>query len=210
MSGVKYFHGKECGGIQGWNWIDTDSGAWDGPKHDWESSHYPNIQKYVSNFETVVQAGGNQGMYPRLLSRLFKKVYTFEPDPLNFKTLVTNCDQDNIVKMQAALGASDGFCEIHRRTMHNTGMHQVKSNPTEMIPLLALDMVFPIGFKVDLIMLDLEEYELYALYGMREILKKNKPVLFVERPTDSVFHFLTRLGYKSATTSAMDTIFVDS
>lgn len=207
---LRHFPNKECGGIRGWNWIDTDFGAWEGPKVDWELHHYSNIKKFVSNFGTVVQAGGNQGMYPRLLSRMFNKVYTFEPDPLNFKTLVTNCDQDNIVKMQAALGAANGFCKVTRLTMQNTGMHKTSPNQDEVIPMISLDTIFPDHFKVDLIMLDLETYEFYALMGMGQILERNRPVLFIERPSQEIHTYLDPLGYKKVADSSMDAIFVAS
>src|SRR5690348_7833841 len=84
-----------------WNWITRDRGAFDGPLEDWIQSHREAYTKYLTNHRLVIQAGGNCGMYPVLFSQLFEQVYTFEPDPLNFYTLVQNCQSDNIVKIQA-------------------------------------------------------------------------------------------------------------
>lgn len=203
---IRYYDDKEVGGIRGWNWIESDTGAWVGPKQDWENHHLPNIQNHVKNFRTVIQAGGNQGMYPRLLSRLFKTIYTFEPDPDNFKALVTNCDQHNIFKFQAALGEKTGWCHVNRLTMQNTGMHKVEIGSADSTPLLRLDSFMDFT-DVDLIMLDLEGYELHALKGMYNIIFKNNPVIFVERPSELIYDYFRQLGYNPVANSAMDVVF---
>ena len=95
-------------GVGPWVWARDDVHGWIGPKMDWEVHHSQNIARYCSTRlgprSVAVQAGGCMGMYPRLLSDMFNAVYTFEPDPLNFHCLVANCQRDNIVKMNAALG----------------------------------------------------------------------------------------------------------
>ncbi len=48
---------------------------------------YPHVRK----FEVAVQAGGNCGLWPRELGQKFETVYTFEPDPVNFRCLCTTC-----------------------------------------------------------------------------------------------------------------------
>lgn len=206
---IKYYPTKSVADIVGWNWIETDTGAWDGPKSDWEHYHAPNILKYVKNFRVAIQAGGNQGMYPRLLSRLFQHVYTFEPDPLNFKTLVLNVDQDNITPFQAALGSQSGMCTVNRNSMTNVGMHTISETRDPKVPVLALDTAMPAVCGVDLIMLDLEGYELKALLGMVEIIRQWRPAVFVERPTAEVNQFFTNLGigYTMVTMSSMDGVF---
>lgn len=205
---INYYPEKTVGGITGWNWISTDTGAWDGPKSDWENYHCPSIIKYVKSYRTVIQAGGNQGMYPRLLSRLFQNVYTFEPDPLNFKTLVLNSDNDNIIKFQAALGEKNDYCVVNRLTMTNTGMHMIKLSASGVVPVLSLDQTFADMTNVDLVMLDLEGYEFNALQGMLRLIEQNKPAIFVERASRDVEYLLKNTGYSKAGTSSMDSVFV--
>ena len=207
MISIKYFPDKEAGGIKGWNWIDSDSGAWDGPKMDWESHHHPNIKMFVQKFRTAIQAGGNQGMYSRLLSRMFERVYTFEPDELNFKTLVSNSDQGNIYKTQAALGNENGFCDLQRPTMMNTGMHRISTTSQGDIPLIKLDN-FISRSDVDLIMLDLEEFEHNALIGMNNLINASRPVIFIERPSQAVLKFMEDINYRRLANSSMDVIFI--
>lgn len=205
---IKYYANKSCGGIVGWNWIESDTGAWDGPNTDWENHHAPNIIKHVKNYRVAIQAGGNQGMYPRLLSRLFQHVYTFEPDPLNFKTLVLNIDQDNITPFQAALGSEQGMCVVHRHSMTNVGMHTISTVNEPKIPVIALDTIMSNASGIDLIMLDLEGYEYQALQGMQAIIIQNHPVIFVERPSVEVKTLLAGYGYTFIGLSSMDGVFV--
>ena len=77
-------------------------------------SHRNKLLKHipVNRRRDVVCAGGNQGLYPRLLSEIFENVYTFEPDPLSFHCLAANCQKSNIVKIQAALGRERGLVQM--------------------------------------------------------------------------------------------------
>lgn len=205
MTNIKFFPEKQVDNISGWNWIETDTGAWDGPKRDWETSHKSNIENHCLNFRTAIQAGGNQGMYPKLLATMFRTVYTFEPDPLNFRTLVTNCTDDNIIKMQAALGSNNDFCVVNRCTMQNTGMHTITTDQQGIVPVLTIDQ-FNIP-NVDLIMLDLEGYEYNALIGAAKTIKLCKPLIFAERPNSQVVELLTKWNYIQIVNSEMDVVF---
>lgn len=203
---------KEVGGIRGWNWVKTDFGAWEGPKEDWEKHHLPNINKYVTSFDTVIQAGGNQGMYPKLLAEMFQHVITMEPDYLNFRVLNLNCVSPNIIKYQCALGDTNGLCDISRPTMNNTGMHSTTLNDESgAVPIHRLDtlLLSSIPKKLDLLMFDLEGNELAALTGAKGIINKHRPVIFVERPTREVYTLLAdKHSYRKVDNSAMDVIFM--
>lgn len=193
-------------GIVDWRWIAGDNGAWDGPKEDWKESHKVKYSEHVRKWDVVVQAGGNCGMYPRLFSRMFKWVYTFEPDPLNFYTLVQNCQEDNIVKIQAALGEHHAMIEVHRHSLHNVGMHQVRENASANIPQLRIDDLAL--HDCDLIQLDIEGYEIHALRGAEQTIAKYKPVIVVENNNPDIGAFLIdKHGYIVASTSKMDTIY---
>lgn len=196
----------EIDGISLWRWPKIDHGAWDGPWTDWVGSHKAKYLEHVKKFDVVVQAGGNCGMYPRLFSQYFKWVYTFEPDPLNFYALNVNCQDDRIVKIQAALGDSHKMVTVNRLTMKNVGMHRVAEVPGATIPQLMID-----DFDLpacDLIQLDIELYEIHALRGAVNTIKKFKPVIAVENNNPEIVEFLTDLGYEIASTSKMDTIFI--
>lgn len=194
-----------CGGLTPWMWIKTDAGAWDGPKEDWEHSHLATIKEHVTDWSNCIQAGGCQGMYPRLLSDLFQNVYTFEPDPLNFHCLVNNCQKDNIFKMNAALGAESGFARVNRMTMSNVGCHTVSTDGHCVVPMMTID-----SFKLPtcgLFQLDLETYEIHALRGALETIERCKPVIQCENGNEDILRLLRPFGYEKVATSRADTIY---
>ncbi len=193
-----------------WYWDTMDSGAWVGPKLDWEDEHFPNIQKYVKNFRGVVQAGGCMGMYPRLYADMFERVYTFEPCPYNFHALVKNCQKLNIVKTQAALGDRRALICVEGAYRYNAGAQTVAvafnpDAPNCHIPMMRLDdMVFA---HVDLLHLDVEDFEYQVLSGSLETIKKHKPVIFAEKPNGDINELLGNLGYEFQGLSAADGIY---
>lgn len=190
-------------GLGPWTWIREDTGAWDGPKADWETSHKEAYFKHVKKFGVAIQAGGNQGMYPRLLAQRFKAVYTFEPDPLNFYCLVQNCQEDNIVKMQAALGMKAELIKVNRHNFTNAGMHQV--SPGGFIPSLTIDSLnLP---ELDFMSLDVEGYEEKILRGAERTIEKFRPVIAAENAGGGVVSFLNAFGYKTDCVSKADTVF---
>lgn len=191
--------------VENWYWLEKDTGAWDGPKQDWELSHKEKYTKYCRKLESVVCAGGNQGMYPRLFSDIFSYVYTFEPDPINFYVLNLNCQKENIYKINSALGAEPTGIVINRKQETNAGMHVVCNEGQGSIPLLTLDSFsFP---SLDLLQLDVEGYELNILHGARKTIEKHKPVISCENGNELIMNYLEQFGYEIADTSMMDTIY---
>lgn len=189
---VQFYPDKEVGGIKGWYWPTNDVQTWPFIKGDWEVGLKENLFLLMNaagkEFRTVVQAGGNCGMYPRLLADVFKKVYTFEPDPLNFYTLNMNCAQANIFKIQAAVGETGGFVSMVYRSTKNLGMHQVKTIETSPIPMLRID---DLPFTdVDLLWLDIEGYEKHALKGAEQTIRKNNPFVVCEGPSDEMDKYM--------------------
>lgn len=199
----------EIEGITGWYWPTKDQQTWDIIKHDWVTSHQHVIDALFNGARqtrVAVQAGGNCGMYPRLLSSRFKNVYTFEPDPLNFFALNLNCAVDSVIKMQAAVGQHNGFVSMVHRYSGNVGMHQVISNAESTIPQLALD-TFDFA-DVDLLWLDIEDYELNALRGAVDTISRCRPVIMCENPTTDVKAFFDENEYELVQKSAMDGVFL--
>lgn len=127
----------------------------------------------------VVQAGGNCGLWPRALGERFRFVYTFEPDPANFRCLCANAPAENVFKFNAALGI-DRRCVDLARNPKRVGSHHIAGAgpiPTLRIDDLALEVC-------DLIYLDVEGYEQFVLAGATETINRCRPVIAIEdRPT---------------------------
>jgi FkbM family methyltransferase len=196
---------EQVSGQGPWVWISEDNGAWTGPKSDWEKSHLQYTKDHVTDWRICVQAGGNQGMYPRLLSSLFQHVYTFEPEPLNFHCLVQNNQIDNVYKIQAALGAETGLAKVNKASMSNTGMHTVSIEGECHIPMFTIDSLkLP---SCGLFQLDLEGYEIHALKGAIETIQRCKPVIQCENGNNAIQEFLQQFGYQIVARSYADTFY---
>ena len=192
-------------GVGPWYWIQKDTGAWFGPKQDWEHSHKAKYLQHVTDWCLVVQAGGCQGMYPRLFANMFQRVYTFEPDPLNFLCLVNNCQLDNIIKMQSALGAECKLITVNRLNPENVGENRV-TEEFQFVPMITIDTLNLDG--CGLIQLDVETYERNVILGAMETIKKYKPVITCENGKDGeIIELLSPLGYQIVDESRGDTFY---
>lgn len=185
--------------------------GWWWPKHDVACWRYlsrrqdvpTNVSAYTKQQRVVVQAGGNAGMYVKKYEDIFDTVYTFEPDPINFYCLTKNTS-NRTIKFQGCLGNETNFVNLSYDETHhkkpNSGGYRVKG--TGIIPTLILDNFnLPI---VDLIHLDIEGFEKFALLGAIETIKRCKPVIALElnglaekynHTNDDVKQLVIELGY---------------
>jgi FkbM family methyltransferase len=174
--------------------------------HDWFETIRPYIKENNLNNETAIQAGGNFGVYPLLMTELYSTVYTFEPDPLNFYCLVNNCQFDNIIKFNTALSDKPETLYINVVQDINRGMNKVsdKSNNKHFITAINLDSINIENVK--LIQLDVEGFENKAINGAKNIIMRDKPTIILEcgddnNPNDSthikeVIENMKTLDYK--------------
>lgn len=193
-------------GIDYLYWLKSDNGAFDGPLKDWVTSHKFKYFSHCENYRTVICAGGNQGMYPLLFSKIFRTVYAFEPDPLNFYCLSLNCQADHIIKMQAALGLENDLVGIYRSNMENTGTHKVAVDYKGNFPIISLDTM---KFRdLDFIQLDVEGYENLVLQGGLNTIRTHKPIIALENARQNgIPDIMKSLGYVEVEHSKADTIF---
>lgn len=162
----------------------------------------------------VVQAGGNLGLFPIEYSKIFETVITFEPDPINFHCLAHNATEPNIVKIQAALGNDNKFISMDVPSPTHVGQNKVSKEQRGNIPTLKLD---DFGLPaLDLLQLDLEGYEYFALEGARKTIEKYKPTIVVEFanhwthygvPSDAIDNLLRDLGYVRKDRMHLDVVF---
>ena len=148
----------------------------------------------------------------------FDTIYTFEPDPVNFYCLCNNVTAPNVYKLQACLGDTQETVKtqqlIRIDRAHDIGGVHVNGEgftPTIIIDNLNLK-------SCDLIQLDIEGYELKALKGAVNTIKKYKPVLCIEfcekwlnryqTNSTEILNFLTELGYNQVDEYYVDKIFV--
>lgn len=173
--------------------------------------------KHCKDMNVVIQAGGNCGVWPVYLAGLFGLVYTFEPHPVNFVALTANTHTyRNVIRFQAALGDNRGLVSIVEEE-GNCGSGFVGTDrPT--IPTLRIDDLEVA--KCDLICLDIEGFELFALHGAYNTISKFRPVIMIEDKGlsqkygiamgDAETWLANRFGYKVVARPHRDVILVPS
>ena len=125
---------------------------------------------------SVVQAGGNIGAWPLYLGKKFKRIFTFEPEPVNFECLVRNTEhRHNIICTKAALGEAPGT--MHLNVCTSIGSHHLvqKSGDTKVTTIdeLGLD-------DLDLIVADVEGAEFLLIKGAMRTISRCKPIIQLE------------------------------
>lgn len=187
---------REVDGVNTWVWLKSDQ-AFDIIADDWPHLK-DTIIRNVPNRRVAVQAGGNQGMYPRLMSFMFDQVYTFEPNTANYRSLLHNIQGiDNIIPRQQALGAYITQSRSQMSNPANAGTAEVvmtDSGDIEMITIDSLNLD-----RCDLIQLDLEGYEMRAIMGAVRTIDRFKPTIIAEGPertNDTITGILEQWGYE--------------
>lgn len=187
-------------------WVKADGGAWEGPKADWPHLK-AKIEQYCTNRRIAIQAGGCMGMYPRLLSNMFSRVFTFEPDALNFHCLVNNCQMDKIVKFNAALGLGDNSVSLDTSNTTNRGMFTINKDNGN-IPVMKLDDL-TLNDGVDLLQLDVEGFEQYVILGGVQLISDHKPVIIAENGHNKYMEdLLSSYDYKLVDRCNADSVYI--
>lgn len=197
-------------------WPSRDVAAWQLLPREWPGIRTI-INQYVKRRDIVVQGGGCAGMYPRLLADMFSEVITFEPHPVNFHCLTANCQEDNIIKVQGALGATCNFGRLFEYDTRNAGMHYM-SDSTRVRSIEELTGVtYPVMTltvdslqlrSLDLLMIDAEGYEKNIIDGALHSIVKHSPVIICEFPDEDTKARLASLDYDLIETIHGDSVFV--
>lgn len=147
------------------------------------------------------------------------RVFSFEPERLNYQRLVANIRQNSlserVTPLRLALGSHRGRLPLQRRGDHpGIGGHAIAIDApadsahrdevaSETVDRLVSDAEVP---PPDLIKIDVEGFELQVLRGMRRTLTHERPVVFLELhprllsrfddSPDELIRFIRELGYQ--------------
>jgi len=159
----------------GWWWPKHDKEAW-----KWiprEIQALPELLKWVPERGTIIQAGANCGVWIKAYSSLFNKVYTFEPNDLNWECLLRNVNEPNVNMTKAGLSDRMGYCKSVDGEAENWGAMQIEEADFG-IPMVTIDSL---NIDCDLIQLDVEGFEENALKGAFQTIQRCKPVIIIEQ-----------------------------
>ena len=155
------------------------------------------FKSYLKPGQKIIDIGSNIGYYVLLEASIIKPngmIYALEPDPHNVKILRKNVEInqcDSIVYIEnAAVSDKTGVAQLHlanRSNLHTLTRvpemdKYVKFKGSVEVPTFALDDF--LEYKnidprsIDVIRMDIEGHEVYALDGMKRTLKRSGPLIF--------------------------------
>jgi FkbM family methyltransferase len=173
--------------------------------------------RYTPGRAAVVQAGGHCGVWPIWLSKVFGRVFTFEPDPANWECLQANCKNqivaETIFATHACLGEEPTSIRMSTNRK-NTGGHKGTKEPGD-TPVVTIDGLALT--QCDLIVLDIEGMELPALRGAKRTIDEFHPTIMLEDRghgdrhgwggRDELFAWLKAQGYRERERVSHDVVF---
>lgn len=139
----------------------------------------------VTDFRIAIDVGAHCGLMSMHLTKRFQTVHAFEPVELHRAAFARNVTGPAVLHAMA-LGEAEGMVSM-KSDPHSSG-DTVVCGVGE-IPLRRLDDVLPEVEGVGLIKLDCEGYELHALRGGEQLLKRCKPAIMVEQKKNKAQQF---------------------
>lgn len=145
-----------------------------------EVDHLDRALTHASNFRTAIDGGAHVGSWSVAMAQRFGMVYAFEPSRDTFDCLVRNIGvASNIRACNLALGASRlrGTMQDDPSRPGNTGARYMGAGSDfEIVPVddYGLD-------DLDLLKLDVEGAEYFALLGAADTIARCRPVVVIER-----------------------------
>lgn len=160
---------------------------------------------------TVLDVGANIGETAMMFARLTGEsghVYAFEPFPSTFQHLQRHLlrnGQKNITAVQLGLADKPGTLKLENNP-NNTAGNRVSAAGSE-VQVSTIDAFITEKkcSRIDFMKIDVEGFELHVLRGADQMLRRDKPVLFVEAvdeflqlqnsSTHALIRFLEDLNY---------------
>lgn len=143
------------------------------------------LKKHIKKGNTVLDIGANIGFYATILSDIVGengKIHCFEPDATNFVHLKKETSSyTNIIINNKAVGPKTEKIKIYTSKELNVDHRTYK--PEQYDKEIEIDAVsideYMAGTRVDFIKMDIQGFEMEAMKGMKETLKKNPNVKMI-------------------------------
>jgi len=145
----------------------------------YQNQHRNHALKFVRNFDVAVDIGGHWGLWTRPLLSKFKTVHAFEPNPNSLPFLKANAPDALIYPFGLSNDLSTQHLNINVRQSGGAFIDTSPNADTIPIEVRTLDS-FNID-KIDFIKMDCEGFELEAVMGGIETIKRTQPIINLEQ-----------------------------
>jgi FkbM family methyltransferase len=171
----------------------------------WENDIFEKWKHYFPTNGLMLDIGGNIGNHCLMFHNSFPdlKIMAFEMSFKNFDLLKRNiAPYPQITGFNVALSDVTKVIQYDNSIDHNNGGIGIKSEGTYSnlaIPLDSLNITEPVSF----VKIDIEGHEKYAYEGMKELLIRDKPLIWAEDwvhcghyQGESSIQYLLDMGYE--------------
>jgi FkbM family methyltransferase len=152
---------------------------------------YDLVMEDIRNAGFILDIGANIGITSLFFTRINPnvKVLAFEPHPANFKRAKEHLEMNNLNRVELlniGLGDTATTAKMAEVDPHNPGMNRILPDvsglPSTEIRVEVLDEVLKSKAyaKIDFVKIDVEGYEYAVLEGGREVLSRDRPVIYLE------------------------------
>lgn len=150
----------------------------------WEPFVTHQFIKIANKASTIVDVGANIG-YFTLLGAVYSKptpnIFVFEPDAVNFQSLTKTMKENNFKNVtceKVAIAQNSGEIPLYI-SPDNLGDHRTfesgDKRKSELVRVVSLDDYFSdYPHSIDLLKIDIQGYEYFALIGAKKLLQKQR------------------------------------
>jgi len=166
----------------------------------WEFELFNRWKKHFPKEGLMLDIGANIGSHCIQFKLYFPdiEIYAFEPYLENYQLLLQNTKRyDDVKCFNVGVGSRTSIVHFNDGHKNNSGVVRVVRDSNNPNIVLALDnLILP---KVSFIKIDVEGHELACMQGMTNLLKRDKPLIWLEENNHGdhkVVPYLEKLGYK--------------
>ncbi len=182
----------------------------------WEKTTIKFIKKYVKPGFVVIEVGANVGSHTLTIAKCAGdkgKVFAFEPTNFARKKLQKNISLNHgfekIIKVENYLVTDNDNHIPNRNIKSSWNVLDKESSSSELVTSESISLDFFYKgrdlSRIDVIKIDVDGYDFKVISGAEELLKKFKPVVYIELceyalneqgdSIDDIFSFFNNLGY---------------
>jgi FkbM family methyltransferase len=159
---------------------------------EYEKAELKAVESFLPNGGVLIDIGANIGVFSLFLSKRLNhsiEVICFEPYSLNFNSLKRHIEWNHMGRVKAekiAIGNTIGDMMLYDHSEYkNSGMvTAIKGDgeACELVQIITLDAYLASKevSQINVIKIDIEGFEYYALQGMAETIRNFQPVLMLE------------------------------
>lgn len=167
------------------------------------------LKKFLPNKSSMIDVGANIGNHSVFFGPHFKKVYSFEPNPILFKVLQSNIMLNkldkNIELFNIGLGDKNENKKylLTTKNLGGSGFFEKNFNSKYHHSEFDLEIIKGDSFNlknINFLKIDTEGYDFKVIKGLRETIKKCKPIITFEvhpfgKDADELLNYLKELKY---------------